>query len=140
MIFVEIIIGAIVAGAIAFAFRKIKNERFAKFLAGSLIIAALIYIGFATFGVFIGEAAASWILVEIGGFFLYSVFAYLGVKISEWFLAIGWATHVLWDVVLHFGEATAGFVPAFYPPVCIGFDLAIAAYIVYRFYVKSKVL
>ena len=137
MLFIEIIIGIILAAAVVFAFRKMKDERFAKFFAGSLIIAALIYVGFATFGVFIGEATANWILIEIGGFFLYSVFAYLGIKLSEWFLAIGWATHVLWDVGLHFGEATASFVPDFYPPVCIGFDLAIAVYIVYRFYFRN---
>ena len=49
------------------------------------------------------------------------------------FLAIGWAAHVLWDVGWHFGESVA-FVPSFYPPVCIGFDLVVAIYIFWRFY------
>lgn len=78
-----------------------------------------------------------WLLIELGGVLIYGIFAYLGVKITPWFLAIGWATHVIWDVALHWSEGIE-FVPAFYPTACIGFDLIFAAFIVYRFFISDR--
>ncbi len=137
MLLIEIIVGGLLAAAVIYAFGKAKSEeRTKKFFAGSLIIAALIYVGFAVFGLSFETATSDWLLIEIVGVFIYTFFAYSGVKISAWFLAVGWVAHVLWDVVLHFGEATA-FVPQFYPGVCIGFDIAFGFYIVYRFYFRE---
>ncbi len=136
MLFIEIIIGGLLAALFAYAFSKMKAHRHKKFFAGCLIIAALIYVGFAAVGISTETASYNWLLVEIAGFFIYTFFAYAGVKISAWFLAAGWILHILWDVGLHFGEATA-FVPDFYPPVCIGFDLVLGIFIAYRFYFKD---
>jgi hypothetical protein len=133
MLVIEIIIGGILAAALIYALRKMKNGRFKKFAAGSLVIAALVYIGFAAVGISVEAASSNWLLVEILGLFIYTFFAYAGIKIAPWFLAVGWIAHILWDVGLHFG-AGAAFVPAFYPPVCIGFDLVLGVYIAYRFY------
>ena len=46
-------------------------------------------------------------------------------------LALGWAAHVIWDVGMHLHGAGAEFTPAWYPAVCIGFDLVVAAAIVF---------
>ena len=133
-----IIIGAILAALILIGFHKMKAGKAAKFFAGSLIIAALIYIGFAFSGVLSQTATTDWILVEIGGFIIYFALAYAGVKISNLILAVGWALHIFWDAAFqHGGEIS--YVPDFYPSLCIGFDLVFAIYIVYRFYIKEKV-
>jgi hypothetical protein len=42
-------------------------------------------------------------------------------------LALGWAGHVAWDVGLHGGPGT-DFVPAWYLPFSVGFDLIVGGY------------
>lgn len=137
MLIIEIIIGAVLAALMLFAFGNARNEeRLKKFFAGSLVIAALVYVGFASIGVAYETASYNWLWVEFLGILIYTFFAYSGVRISAWFLAFGWTAHVLWDVILHSGEAVA-FVPGFYPGVCIGFDIVFGVYIVYRFYIRD---
>lgn len=136
MIVIEIIIGGLLAAAFFHAFRRMKDRRHRKFFAGSLIIAALIYVGFAAVGVSTETTGYEWLVTEIAGLLIYSFFAYAGVKISAWFLVAGWILHVPWDVGLHFGPEAA-FVPQFYPPVCIGFDLVLGAFIAYRFFYRK---
>lgn len=138
MIFIEIIIGGLIALLVLYAFRNINDKRSKKFFAGSLLIAALIYVGFAVSGFYTDTASENWLLIEFLGVFIYFAFAYLGVKVSVWFLAIGWAMHVFWDVGLHFGGNVA-FVPGYYPSVCIGFDIVFAIYIAYRFYFRKSI-
>ena len=132
MLFLEIIIGVLLALAFIYLFHFGKEEVLKGIFAISLVIAALIYVGFAVFGLLTNSASYNWLLLEIAGLSIYFLFAFLGVKKSMWFLAVGWAAHVFWDTALHFGENVI-FVPQFYPPVCIGFDLAVAAYILWRF-------
>lgn len=136
MILLEIIIGGLIAGAILYPFRNRDEGQFKKFFAGSLIIAALIYVAFAGFGLSSGSSTTNWLIVQLVGVLIYSFFAYAGVKIAAWFVAIGWAAHVFWDIGLHW-LANVSFVPEFYPPLCIGFDLVFAIYIGYRFYLRD---
>ena len=42
-------------------------------------------------------------------------------------LAIGWAAHVAWDLARHRSGAGAVYTPAWYPWLCVGFDLTLAA-------------
>lgn len=137
MLFLEIIIGGLIAAAFLYLFHFGKEDVLKGILALALVVAALIYVGFAVFGVWTKSANFSWLLLEILGVGIYFLFAFSGVKKSMWFLAIGWTAHVLWDTALHFGE-NAAFVPDFYPPVCIGFDLAVAAYIFWRFQLLKR--
>jgi len=114
--------------------RKISpsaRKEFINFAIG-LIVVAFVYIGFT-----IWHQANDWHLIELGGLLIYSLFAYLGIKYSVWYLAIGWLLHILWDVVLHMGEAIY-FVPNWYPPACLTFDAVVAAYIAYRYYYSDK--
>lgn len=132
MLILEIIIGVLIALAFLFLFHFGKEDVLKGILAVALVITALIYVGFAIFGILTNSANLNWLWLEIFGVGIYFLPAFLGVRKSMWFLAIGWAAHVLWDTILHFGENVT-FVPDFYPPVCIGFDLVIAAYICWRF-------
>ncbi len=137
MILLEIIIGAVVAGVILNYFHVQKEDVLKGFVVLALVITALIYVGFAVVGLWTNSADLNWFLLEILGVGIYFLFAFLGVKKSMWFLAIGWIAHVFWDVALHSGE-TATFVPKFYPPFCVGFDLVMGIYILWRFQGRLK--
>jgi len=137
MLFIEIIVGGLLAIGVLTLYRQLSDKSFKIFFAKTLILAAAIYLGFALFGLVVRTASFNWLLVEIFGLGIYLAFAYVGLKKSAMFLALGWAAHVIWDVGLHFSENVA-FVPDFYPTACIGFDLVFAAYIFYRFYLSYK--
>jgi hypothetical protein len=124
--FIEIIIGVILAIGFIFFARKSGNfETEKRFYAIGLIVAAMIYFGFGLFA-----DTVNWKIIELLGVPIYAGFAWLGVKKSGWFLAIGWAFHVVWDAVLH--GINTPFVPHWYIGLCIGFDLAVAGYIGFR--------
>ena len=123
---IEIIVGIVLA--VGFVMLVRQSGSYAKeklFFAVGLVIAALIYL---VFGLFSGSSV--WIITELIGVPVYAVFALLGWKKSGWFLAIGWALHVFWDVGLH-GISTP-FVPHWYIGFCIGVDLLLAGYIAFR--------
>jgi hypothetical protein len=100
-----------------------------KVYALSLVIAALIYVMFAARG---GAAHGARLWLELAGLVLFLLFAALGLKVTPAFLAVGWACHAAWDLILH--KLTDGaFVPSWYPLTCLSFDLVLAAYIIVRF-------
>lgn len=68
----------------------------------------------------------------------FAAMAWLGNRASPLWLAIGWATHVAWDVGLHLGTGAPAFVPAFFPTFCVGFDLAIAVSVLSYRYFRSR--
>lgn len=124
----EILAGAIFAILLMAGVRKSRFAPPAQILGFSLVIAALIYVGFAGFGIVAGKSDYSWVTFEMGGLVFYSVFAYLGMRASPWYLAAGWALHVMWDISFH---TDALYVPSFYPGICIGFDVVVAVFAVY---------
>jgi hypothetical protein len=121
----EIMVGAILAGVLVVALRRARFERVLRFWARALFVAAAIYVGF----VLVGGAPTQWLLIEVGGLLLFTTLAVLGLKYSPWVLAGAWFAHIAWDSLLH-SQSTA-FVPQWYPPLCIGFDLVVGAYIVF---------
>jgi hypothetical protein len=58
--------------------------------------------------------------------------AFLGIRHSAWLLALGWASHIGWDLLLHPADASS-YAPWWYPAVCLGFDLVVAGAVVARF-------
>ncbi|HJU53079.1 MAG TPA: DUF6010 family protein, partial [Pyrinomonadaceae bacterium] len=98
-----------------------------RLYAVGLISAALIYVGFVA-----RDVSLSWLTIELAGLLVFTLVALAGLKISPLILAAGWAAHVAWDVLLH-GLFETTFVPRWYPPVCVGFDLLLAGYIAVRF-------
>jgi len=127
----QILFGGALGAGFVFLTRKVLGRRENDGYAIGLVVAALIYVGFA--GVW---GTRGDLLAELPGVLIFGIVAALGRWHSPWWLAVGWAAHVGWDVVLHPLD-TAGHAPAWYPPVCIGFDLLVAAYLASRIRQKA---
>ena len=91
-----------------------------RLLALGLVVAALIYVGLAL------SADSRWLAVEAVGVVMFGGLAWLGSR-APWWLALGWAAHVVWDVGLHLDRAQP-VVGDWYPLACVGFDLVIAGF------------
>jgi hypothetical protein len=122
----QLLIGTLSCVVFVLVARQAGQKREMILYAAALIIAALIYVGFAV----AGGATVSCLVLESGGLVLFSLVALFGLR-SVWVLTIGWATHAVWDVLLH-KVLEGGFVPEWSPVVCIGFDLFLAGYIAAR--------
>ena len=120
-----IVLGAILA--VIFILAANRTRCADKTIAAGLLVAAVIYVGFATFG----GAGAGWMAIEFLGVAVYGVFAWLGVNRSSVWLAAGWMTHIAWDVGLHQVGSGRIFTPDWYPPLCIGFDVVVAVCLVW---------
>ena len=107
--------------------RRAGSKREAMIYAVGLVVAASIYVGFAV----AGGASPPWVAIEAAGLLIFSSLALIGLRYSVWVLMLGWAAHAVWDALLH-EVPGAGFVPGWYPVACLGFDLFLAAYIVFR--------
>ncbi len=120
----------LIAAGIALALPYVwfaTRPRVSRFLiGGGLVVAALIYVGFAVFG----GADARWLGVEVAGVALYGAFVALGYRLGARWLAAGWGAHVAWDVLLHEQGPGAAYTPHWYPEVCLGFDVAVALAVV----------
>ena len=125
----QLLIGVIACGVFIVVARTLKPERELRLYSIGLVIAALIYVGFTAQGV-----APAWLVLELAGLLVFTLLAWLGLKISALILAFAWAAHVAWDLALH-KLLDVAFVPDWYPVVCVGFDLLLAGYIAVR--VKS---
>lgn len=123
----QLLIGTLACLVFVLVARQAGQKREMILYAAALMIAALIYVGFAV----AGGATVSWFIIESGSLVLFSLAALFGLKWSAWVLMTGWAAHAVWDVLLH-KVLEVGFVPEWYPVVCIGFDLFLAGYIVVR--------
>jgi hypothetical protein len=97
-----------------------------------LVVAALIYVGFALFN----GASAKWTAAELAGVAGYGTIAWVGA--SRWppLVGVGWLVHVLWDQVLHPG-GSPGYVPSWYPSLCIGFDVYVGLALISPFRTQS---
>ena len=94
--------------------------------AMALFVAALIYVGFAVAGGSVGGMAREGV-----GVIAFGAVALVGLRRrSALLLALGWALHPIWDIALHSSGAGFDYTPHGYVPLCIGFDLALAALIV----------
>ena len=96
-------------------------------LAQGLVIAALIYVGFAALWSNLG-----WVAIELGGLLIYGLFALLAWRHTVLWLAAGWAVHPLWDMGLHWVGQGHTIAPAWYVIACLAFDLLVAGYILTR--------
>ena len=98
--------------------RRVRNRR--RVFGIGLVAAAFIYVLFAVFA-----GTQRDLLVESSGVVLFGALAVLGIRRSAWFLALGWAAHVGWDLLLHPVDVSS-YAPWWYPVTCIGFDLVVA--------------
>lgn len=125
----QLLIGMTACGVFIVVARTLKPERELRLYAVGLVIAALIYVGFTAQG-----ATPAWLVLELAGLVVFTLLAWLGLKVSALILALAWAAHTAWDLALH-KLLDVTFVPDWYPVVCVGFDLLLAGYIAAR--VKS---
>lgn len=122
-----LIVGVFLGGGLLLYARAhgIKGEK--RILSIALVVAAIIYIGFALVW---GDVA--WIAIEIAGVPAYGLFVWLAIRHSFHWLALGWAFHPAWDVMLHLLGPGSAIVPEWYAIACITFDLLVAGYILVR--------
>lgn len=122
---VQILLGAVLAVPLLLWARSRRGED--RIWALGLVVAALIYVGFAL----AGRAGAGSLIAELVGVAAFAAVAWLGVRRSALWLAAGWAVHVGWDLLLH-PLTGPGYAPVWYVRACIGFDLVVAAWIALR--------
>ena len=121
MVVLSILAGVVLALGTVFLTRKLRPEAAFRVLAIGLVVAAFVYVAFAV----AGQAGAWWIGVELLGVALYGTLAWLGFRRWPLVLGWGWVAHAAWDLALHLGGAGAAFTPAWYPWLCLGFDVPI---------------
>jgi uncharacterized protein DUF6010 len=128
----QISLGIVFGAALVLIARSRGPRGESTVLASGLVATALLYVAFAV----LGGASLRWSALEFMGVLAFGTLAWLGVRRSPPWLALGWATHVGWDVGLHLGAGAPPFVPAFFPTFCIGFDLVVAAYVLSRVHAR----
>ncbi len=120
---------AIFAGALAAlvlaALARLGGRRLESWVwPAGLVVAALVYVVAAA-----RLGAGKALLVEAAGLAAFGTVALVGLLFSPLVVALGWVVHAAWDVVLHSGSGRPGIVPGWYPALCVGFDLALGAYL-----------
>jgi len=118
-----ILLGAVLGGLFVLLARTRGPTTQVRLLALGLVVAALIYVGLAVTG-----AGRHWLALEATGLAAFGLLAWLGVRVADWWLALGWVAHVAWDVGLHL-ERPQAVVPEWYPLLCVGFDLVVAGFL-----------
>jgi hypothetical protein len=95
----------------------------ARLLSGAgLAAAGGVYLGFA-----VADGRRSALLVQTGELLGFTALAALAVqRDSPGLLGAGWLAHVTWDA-LHYRGRGPTRVRSWYPPLCIGYDVALAA-------------
>ncbi|HEU0016220.1 MAG TPA: DUF6010 family protein [Longimicrobium sp.] len=123
-------LGVVLALALVLLARQRRRAGELRIYAVGLFAAALIYVGFVTLRAGSGRGPA----LELAGVAVFGLLAWRGVRTgSGTLLAVGWAAHVLWDVLLHLSDAPgSAYTPDWYPWLCVGFDLVIAGALVRR--------
>jgi hypothetical protein len=120
--------GLLLALGVVCITRKMRHAAASRILAVALVVAAFIYVAFAVGG----GADARWIGIEMLGVAVYGSAAWLGFVRWPAILALGWAAHIFWDLALHLSGAGAAYTPAWYPWLCLGFDLPIGVLVLAR--------
>ena len=119
---IALLLGAALSLALVGLACKYPPQRERRVYAVGLVIAALVYVGFAA----ADGAGARWLALEIFAALIYGAATWAGLRGRTWLLALGWAAHVGWDVLLHLSGARAEYTPHWYPWLCVSFDLVMA--------------
>lgn len=90
----------------------------------ALIIAALVYVGFAVYA-----SNLVWLGIETTGVLVYSALYFASKRWGLYLLAIAWLLHPVWDLSLHLSGAGADLAPYWYAVACMSFDVVIGVYL-----------
>ena len=85
----QLILGVVLALLFIWFARTRGPQREPFIYSIGLIIAALFYVAFSVTG-----ATTQWFMLELIGLVVFTIFAVLGLRVSLWFLALGWASHL----------------------------------------------
>jgi hypothetical protein len=116
------VVGILGAGVFVRIAGKFEEGGRRRVLSVALAVVAAVYVVFA-----LTASGAAWIAVEAAVALVFFAIAFAAAR-SFVLLAPAWALHVAWDVV-HVGIRADSAAPIWYPPLCIGFDLAVAVYL-----------
>ena len=111
-------IGAALALILVALARTRRPEEARRIYGIGLVVAALIYVGFAA----ADDASSRSLAIEFVGLLVYATAAWIGVRRWPVLLALAWAAHAGWDL-LHLSSA---YTPDWYPWACGSFDLIVA--------------
>jgi hypothetical protein len=114
-----IVTGGGIAAMLAALLRRSRNET--SLWAMALVVAALIYPAFA-----LGAGGPSAAPQEFLGSLPWIAVAIASRGFGPSLLAAGWAAHGVWDMM----PVNRPWMPDFYPPLCLGFDLVVAVRLV----------
>lgn len=128
MVIGNIILGIGIAALLLLYLQHKSDKYIRSSLANGLIIAALIYVFFA-----LRMPSIQWIAIELGGVLIYTIFAIAALRHALFWLGIGWILHIVWDAVLH-ANGYPGYVPLWYIDACIGFDIVVGVYILWKYF------
>ena len=116
-----VVIGLVLALAVAMFARVVRLDRDRAFYPTVLIVIAAYYILFAVIG---GERGD--VLDELAYFALFASVAVVGFRTSLWLVVAGLAIHGVFDV-FHQSLAPGRGVPEWWPAFCLAYDVAAAA-------------
>jgi len=120
-------LGVLLAVPLVILAESVKLNVMTHLMGVSLVIAAIIYIGFA-----LVWGDTPWLFIELSGVVVYGLFYFLAVRFSAIWLSVGWLLHPIWDVVLHLNGPGSHLAPEWYAVACLSFDIVVAAYIFRR--------
>jgi hypothetical protein len=122
---IQLAVGLTLGALLVLYGRRGGRARESPVFASALIVAAVLYVGFAL----ANGAPVRSLLLESLGVLPFGLLAWLGLRRSQGWLALGWTAHVAWDLGLHVGAGAPPFVPSWYPVLCTSFDLLVGGYI-----------
>ena len=102
---VYMLTGIVVAGLLVLLIRPMTAMR-ADLCRAGLVIAALVYVGMAL------VSDVEFPMIDLLGVLLYGLFAWMSIRYGLIWLAVGWALHIGWDIMIHLNSTH---VPDWYP-------------------------
>jgi hypothetical protein len=118
--FAGILLAMLASGLLSFVLTEPRLD----ILAVGLAAIGSVYVGSA-----IAQKQRQSILTETAIALLCVVLALLGLWFSPVWLVAGYVLHGVWDLFHHSQSAGAQISQRWYPPLCVGFDWAIALFI-----------
>jgi hypothetical protein len=121
------LLGAVLA--LPYAFLSLRQAQPERWLGVGLLLAALVYV----LAAFTRWDSQYWLMLDGSLFLLMAFLVRKAWRGSLLWLAAGWLIHAAWDHFIHGHPLSAAIspVPAWYPPLCLGFDMVCAGAALY---------
>ena len=127
-----LLLGAALAVLFIIIGHRVKFLDFKISMAIGLVVGALVYVGFA-----VAWGNIQWVLIEALGIPLYGAMAWLGLRKSPIWIAVGWLLHMPWDLFVHYIGPGFHVAPDWYMFAFFSFDLIVGGYLLILFLQKS---